>query len=68
VPKGTPKPIIDKVRAAVEKTMDTPEVKKGMAFQATEIVIRGPAEFRKVVQASMVKNEKLVKAVGLTAN
>jgi tripartite-type tricarboxylate transporter receptor subunit TctC len=68
VPKGTPKPIIDKLRAAVEKTMDTPEVKKGMAFQATAIVIRGPAEFRKVVQASMVKNEKLVKAVGLTAN
>ncbi len=65
VPKGTPKPIIDKVRAAVVKTMDTPEVKKGMAFQATEIVIRGPAEFRKVVQNSMVENAKLVKAVGL---
>jgi tripartite-type tricarboxylate transporter receptor subunit TctC len=68
VPKGTPKPIIDKLRAAVAKTMDTPEVKKGMAFQATEIVIRGPAEFRKVVQASMVTNEKLVKSLGLTAN
>ena len=68
VPKGTPKPIIDKVRAAVVKTMDTPEVKKGMAFQATEIVIRGPGEFRKVVQDSMVQNAKLVKSLGLTAN
>ena len=68
VPKGTPKAITDKLRAAVVKTMDTPEVKKGMAFQATEIVIRGPAEFRKVVQESMVKNAKVVKAVGLTAN
>lgn len=68
VPKGTPKPIVDKVRAAVVKTMDTPEVKKGMAFQATEIVIRGPAEFRKVVEASMEKNAKLVKALGLSAN
>ena len=68
VPKGTPKPIVDKLRAAVVKTMDTPEVKKAMAFQATEIAILGPAEFRKVVQASMVDNEKLVKSLGLTAN
>jgi len=68
VPKGTPKPIIDKLRAAVVKTMEAPEVKKGMAFQATEIVIQGPGEFRKVVQESMVTNEKLVKSLGLTAN
>jgi tripartite-type tricarboxylate transporter receptor subunit TctC len=68
VPKGTPKPIIDKIRAAVVKTMEAPDVKKAMAFQATEIVIRGPDEFRKVVQASMADNAKLVKSLGLTAN
>jgi tripartite-type tricarboxylate transporter receptor subunit TctC len=67
VPKGTPKPIIDKLRAAVVKTMDLPEVKKAMAFQATEIAILGPAEFRKVVLVSMDENAKLVKALGLTA-
>jgi tripartite-type tricarboxylate transporter receptor subunit TctC len=67
-PKGTPKPIIDKIRAAVVKTMDAPDVKKGMAFQATEIVVRGPEEFRKVVQESAVENAKLVKSLGLTAN
>ncbi len=68
VPKGTPKAITDKLRAAVIKTMEQPDVKKSFAFQATEIVIRGPAEFRKVVQESMVKNAKIVKAVGLTSN
>jgi tripartite-type tricarboxylate transporter receptor subunit TctC len=67
-PKGTPKPIIDKMRAAVVKTMERPDVTKGMAFQATAIVIREPAEFRKVVEESMVKNAKLVKALGLTSN
>ncbi len=46
------------------KTMQHPDVKKGMTFQATEIVIRGPAEFRKLVQASMVENEKLVNPSG----
>lgn len=68
VPKGTSKPVIDKLRAALDKTMEAPEVKKGMAFQATEISILGPAEFRKVVQSSMVENEKLVRSLGLTAN
>jgi len=68
VPKGTPKAITDKLRAAVIKTTELPEIKKALAVQGTEIVIRGPAEFRKVVQDSMVQNEKVVKAVGLTAN
>jgi len=68
MPKGTPKAINDKLRAAVIKTMEQPDVKKQFGFQATEIVIRGPAEFRMVVQDSMVNNAKLVKAVGLTAN
>ena len=65
VPKGTPKAITDKLRTALIKTMEQPEVKKLLAVQATEIVIRGPAEFRKVVQESMVKNGKVIKAVGL---
>jgi tripartite-type tricarboxylate transporter receptor subunit TctC len=68
VPKGTPKPIVDKVRAAMVKTMDQPDVKKAMAFQATEIVILGPDAFRKVVRESMVTNEQLVKSLGLTVN
>jgi tripartite-type tricarboxylate transporter receptor subunit TctC len=68
LPKGTPKAINDKVRAAVVKAMEAPLVKKGMAIQATEIAILGPAEFRKVVQESMVQNERLVKSLGLTAN
>lgn len=66
--KGTPKAITDKLRAAVVKAMNTPEVKKAFAVQATEIVIRGPEEFRKVVRDSMVTNAKLVKSLGLTAN
>jgi tripartite-type tricarboxylate transporter receptor subunit TctC len=68
VPKGTPKAINDKLRVAVVKAMESSQVKKGMAIQATEIVILGPAEFRKVVQDSMVTNEKLVRSLGLTAN
>ena len=67
-PKGTPKAISERVRVAVARAMEAPSVKKGMTFQATEIIIRGPAEFRKVVQDSMVQNAKLVESLGLTAN
>jgi tripartite-type tricarboxylate transporter receptor subunit TctC len=67
-PKGTPKAITDKMRAAVIKAMERPEVKKGMDAQATAIVIRGPAEFHKVVEDSTVKNARLVKSLGLTAD
>jgi tripartite-type tricarboxylate transporter receptor subunit TctC len=66
-PKNTPKPIVQKMRNAVVQTMERPEVKKGMAFQATAIVIREPAEFRKVVQDSMEKNAKVIKSLGLKA-
>ena len=67
MPKGTPKAITAKLRAAVYKVAEMPEFKKLMDAQATAIVLRGPDEFRKLVHDSMVKNEKVVKAVGLTA-
>ena len=60
--------INDKLREAVVKTVKSPDVKKQLDIQATEIVIRGPAEFQKVVAASMKKNADVVKAVGLQAN
>jgi tripartite-type tricarboxylate transporter receptor subunit TctC len=67
VPKGTPKPIIEKLRAAVIKTANLPEVKSQLATQATEVVTGTPEEFRKVVQDAMVKNAKVIKVIGLTA-
>lgn len=65
MPKGTSKAIIEKVRAAAIKATQSPDVRKQFASQATEIVIRGPEEFRKVVQQSLVQNGKVVEAIGL---
>ena len=47
--------------------MELPDVKKAMAFQGTEIIIRDSVSFRKEVQESMQANADLVKAVGLKA-
>ena len=68
LPKGTPKAINEKLRQAVIKTVNSPDTKKSLAVQATEVVIRGPDDFRKVVAESMKKNADVVKAVGLQAN
>ena len=68
MPKDTPRAIVEKMRSAAIKAAESAEVRKAFAFQATEVVIRTPDEFRKVVQESMVKNARVVKAVGLQAN
>jgi tripartite-type tricarboxylate transporter receptor subunit TctC len=67
IPKGTPRPIIEKLRAALVKTANLPDVKSLLAAQATEVVIGTPEEFRKVVAESLVKNAKVIKAIGLKA-
>ena len=65
MPKGTPKPIVDKVRAVVIKALNTPEMKETLAQQATEVVTGTPEEFRNLVRDSLKKNAQVVKAVGL---
>ena len=65
VPKGTPRPIIEKLRAAVNRTANLPEVKTLLVAQATEVVTGTSEEFRKVIADSLVKNAKVIKAVGL---
>jgi tripartite-type tricarboxylate transporter receptor subunit TctC len=67
IPKGTPKAIIEKLRAAVIKTANLPDVKSLLVAQATEVVIGTPEEFRRVVADSLVKNAKVIKAIGLKA-
>ena len=65
LPKGVPKPISEKLRAALLKTAALPEVKNLLAAQATDLATGTPEEFRKVVTDSIVKNARVIKAVGL---
>ncbi len=65
MPKRTPRAIIEKVRAAVIKTVSMPEVKDLLAAQATEVVVTTGEEFRNIVRDSMAKNALVIKAVGL---
>lgn len=65
VPKGTPQPVIAKLRAALMKTLGQPEVKDLFGKQGADVVTTTPEEFRKLVQNEMETTAKVVKTTGL---
>ena len=66
-PRGTPKPILDKLAAALQKAGNSPELRKQFAQQGAEVVLSSPAEFRKHVAEEIKSVAAVVKAAGLKA-
>jgi tripartite-type tricarboxylate transporter receptor subunit TctC len=64
-PRGTPAPVIDKVRAALVKTLALPAVREAFAAQGAEIVTDTPEAFRAFLQKDIANTAKVVKAAGL---
>jgi tripartite-type tricarboxylate transporter receptor subunit TctC len=64
-PAKTPGPILERLRGALAATMGRAEVKAALAGQATEVLLTTPEEFRRLVQATIDNNVKLVKALNL---
>lgn len=65
VPKGTPAPIVEKLRAALLKTLRLPEVRDALNRQGAEVVTNTAEEFRNLVQAEIESTARVVKASGL---
>lgn len=64
-PRGTPKPILDKLRGLLIKAVQTPEVKKAFEQQLTQAYTNTPAEFRAFVAKELKEMGPVVKAAGL---
>jgi tripartite-type tricarboxylate transporter receptor subunit TctC len=64
-PKGTPRPVIDKLAAALKTTLDMPDVQEALAKQGFARMDMGPAEFGRFYAAEAAKWAKLVNAIGL---
>jgi tripartite-type tricarboxylate transporter receptor subunit TctC len=64
-PKGTPKPVIDKLNVALKKTLALPEVQQVLDKQGFAPMDYGPAEFGKFYASEAAKWAKVVNAVGL---
>ncbi len=65
-PAGTPRPIIDRVHAAMVKALNDPAVKDNLANQGAEVVANTPEEHDAFNKAEIAKWIKVVKEAGIT--
>ena len=65
VPKGTPAPIVEKIRAALMKTVAMPEVKEAFGKQGAAVVTNSSEEFRRIVQQETETTAAVVKAANV---
>jgi tripartite-type tricarboxylate transporter receptor subunit TctC len=66
VPKGTPRPVIDKLADALKKTLAMPEVKEAFAKQGFTPMEMSPEEFGKFYNTEAAKWAKVVNTLGLS--
>jgi tripartite-type tricarboxylate transporter receptor subunit TctC len=65
-PKGLPKDVVDKVHAAVKKTVELPDVKKRIEDTGSLIIANSPAEFAAQIQAEFEVYKQVVALRKLT--
>ncbi len=68
VPAKTPRPIIDRLHAEVQKALALPEVQAKLAPQGVEPLPLSPEEFDALIAKEIVSNIKLAQAAGLKFN
>ncbi|MHA7598731.1 Bug family tripartite tricarboxylate transporter substrate binding protein [Alicycliphilus sp. T452] len=67
-PAATPKPVLDKLNAALVKVLNQPDVKKKIAEQGGDVVAETPAQFAAFIKAESAKWGKVVKESGATVD
>jgi tripartite-type tricarboxylate transporter receptor subunit TctC len=64
-PKGTPRPIIDKMNAEIRKALATPEVKAFMPREALDPVASSPEELSALLEREIPKYAKVIKEANI---
>jgi tripartite-type tricarboxylate transporter receptor subunit TctC len=67
VPAGTPKPVVDRLYAAVIETMKDADVQKRLANGGVEVVTSAPGEFTQFVARETERWGRAVREAGATA-
>jgi tripartite-type tricarboxylate transporter receptor subunit TctC len=70
-PKGTPKPIVDKLSAALDKALDDENTRKRLLELGSVLPDkskRGPVALTALVKSEIVRWSKVIKAAGVQAN
>ena len=68
VPAKTPRPIIDRLNAALNTVLKEPEIREKLLAQGSEAVGGTPEQLGAVVNAELPKWAKLVKDAGIKAD
>jgi tripartite-type tricarboxylate transporter receptor subunit TctC len=64
-PKGVPASVVDKVHAALAKTLAAPDVREGLARQGAEELTGTPEDFRRFLERDRANTLKVVQAAKL---
>jgi tripartite-type tricarboxylate transporter receptor subunit TctC len=67
-PAKTPRPIIDRLHAEIQKALALPEVQAKLASQGVEPMPLSPQEFDAMIAKEIISNTKLAAAAGLKFN
>jgi tripartite-type tricarboxylate transporter receptor subunit TctC len=64
-PGGTPRPIIERIRAAVLSALNEPSVIEALARDGSEIATSTPEELREIMEADYAKYGDLIKSLNI---
>jgi len=64
-PAGTPKPIVDKLNAEINKVLSLPELKTQWAQQGAQPLVMTPAEFEAYLRKDIEKWAKVIETAGI---
>jgi tripartite-type tricarboxylate transporter receptor subunit TctC len=64
-PKGTPRPIIDKMNAEIRKALETPEVKAFYPKEALDPVASSPEELAALLKREIPKYAKVIRSANI---
>jgi tripartite-type tricarboxylate transporter receptor subunit TctC len=67
VPVGTPKPIVERLHAELEKALASPDVREKLISQGLEPIGGAPEQVTKFTQAGLKRMSEIVKRAGITA-
>lgn len=68
VPRGTPRPVVQRLHAVVVKTLELPEVRKHLTLDGAEPVGSAPGEFAAFLQSEIRKWAQVIATSGARAN
>ena len=66
-PAGTPRDIVERVNAVINKAMTRPEMKDKLASQGADALTGSPADLAALVQRELAKFAAIIKAAGMRA-